>query len=115
MWLDDYLRQNLLYSGMRQPTMTPFIQDALAPQGGADPRAMENGTPDFNTLGAKADVLGAKGIGFLSNPQNLAKMGLMGMYAASGGRSPGVNLGLNAMMMQGLARRRRGLLDSFLL
>ena len=80
MFLDDWLRQQFLYSGYApQAPADPFSQHALASQGGIDPRMWENGTPDFNTTGAQAGLLGAKTLGVLSDPRKLT--GLLGMGA----------------------------------
>lgn len=82
--MDDWLRK-LLYSGYTPEPHSQFGRDALAPLGGFDPRAMENGTPDFNTVGAKADLFGAKAIGALTNPKTAGLLG-MGLLGASQGR-----------------------------
>jgi hypothetical protein len=56
-----------------------FQQQALAPVGGVDTRAAENGTPDFNSTGAQAQLLGAQAMGGVSNLLgDPSRMGLLG-------------------------------------
>lgn len=89
---DWWRRQAGLAAGIPAAEPTPFERDTLLAQGGIDTRASENGTPDFNTVGAQADLLGAKTAGLLRDKNRMMPLlmgiGLLGGGGRSGGGPP---------------------------
>ena len=74
-----------MYGGAMTEAPSFAASDALAPLGGFDPRAMENGVPNFNTFGAQADLGVAKLKGLLSGAdwkKGLTAMNMANQYAS---------------------------------
>lgn len=84
---DWWRKQAGLAAGIPATEPTPFEKDALIAQGGIDTRASENGTPDFNTAGAQADLAAAKTVGLLGDKDRMMPL-LMGIGLLGGGGSP---------------------------
>jgi hypothetical protein len=86
-FIDDWIRKQMLYSGYQpEGAQSDFAAQALAPQGGVDPRQWENGTPDFSTFSAQGGLLGAQTLGFMSDPSKMMPLLAMGAIAAGAGR-----------------------------
>jgi hypothetical protein len=85
--IDDWIRKQMLYSGYQpEGAQSDFATQALASQGGIDPRQWENGTPDFSTFSAQGGLLGAQTLGFMSDPSKMMPLLAMGAFAAGAGR-----------------------------